>query len=146
MKHVKGTSERIPCMMTSLRWMVHTTSYSQKCQGGTDMCSYGSAPFMAIVMVLHYYWWGGHKDPFSSLFKYCQEMPEHIYFIACQLFEYCLSREPELFKHTQFWHDLFHLVGHVCGINFKSGRVLGLKGVDSKICEEITPTCNVSSI
>ena len=80
----------------------------------------------------------GHKDPFSSLFKYCQEMPEHIYYdFACQLSEYCLNREPELFKHAWFWHDLFHLVGHVCGINFKSGRVLGLKGVNSEICEQV---------
>ena len=31
----------------------------------------------------------------------------------------------------------FTLVGHVCGINFKSGRVLGLKGVNSEICEQV---------
>ena len=104
-----------------------------------DTCSYGSVQFMAIVMVSTLLLVGrGHKDPFSSLFKYCEEMPEHIYYdFACQLSEYCLNREPELFKHTQFWHDLFHLVGHVCGINFKSGRVLGLKGVNSEICEQV---------
>ena len=65
-------------------------------------------------------------------------MPEDIYYdFACQLSEYCLNREPELFKNTWFWHDLFHLVGHVCGINFKSGRVLGLKGVNTEICEQV---------
>ena len=65
-------------------------------------------------------------------------MPEDIYYdFACQLSEYCLNREPELFKNTRFWHDLFHSIGHVCGINFKSGRVLGLEGVNTEICEQV---------
>ena len=65
-------------------------------------------------------------------------MPEDIYYdFACQLSEYCLNREPELFKNTRFWHDLFHFIGHVCGINFKSGRVLGLEGVNTEICEQV---------
>ena len=76
----------------------------------------------------------GQKDPFASLYKYYNEMPDHIYYdFACQL--YFLNREPELFKNTRFWHDLFHFIGHVCGINFKSGRVLGLEGVNTEICE-----------
>ena len=80
----------------------------------------------------------GRKDPFASLYKYCNEMPDHIYYdFACQLSEYFLNREPELLKNTRFWHDLFHFVGHVCGINFKSGRVLGLKGVNTEICEQV---------
>ena len=65
-------------------------------------------------------------------------MPEDIYYdFACQLSEYCLNREPELFKNTRFWHDLFHFIGHVCGINFKLGRVLGLEGVNTEICEQV---------
>ena len=80
----------------------------------------------------------GRKDPFASLYKYCTEMPEDIYYdFACQLSEYCLNREPELFKNTRFWHDLFHSIGHVCGINFKLGRVLGLEGVNTEICEQV---------
>ena len=78
------------------------------------------------------------KDPFCSLFKYCQTMPEHMYYdFACQLSEYCLNREPELFKSTRFWHDLFHFMGHLCGINFKSGRILGQEGVNTEICEQV---------
>ena len=43
----------------------------------------------------------GRKDPFCSLFKYCETMPDHVHFdFACQLSEHCLSREPQLFKHT----------------------------------------------
>ena len=103
-----------------------------------DTCSYGSDPFIAIVMVSTLLLVGRGAKIHSSLFKYCQEMLEHIYYdFACQLSEYYLNREPEFFKHTQFWHDLFHLVGHVCGINFKSGGVLGLKGVHSEICEQV---------
>ena len=80
----------------------------------------------------------GGKDPFASLYKYCNEMPDHIYYdFACQLFEYFLNRELELFKNTTFWHDLFHFVGHVCGIKFKSGRVLGLERVNTEIFEQV---------
>ena len=81
----------------------------------------------------------GRKDPFSSLFKYMEKAPKHIFYdFACQLSEYCLNREPEFFKDTWFWHDLFHSLGHTCGINFKSGRVFGLEGINSEICEQVT--------
>ena len=80
----------------------------------------------------------GRKDPFSSLFKYMEKAPKHIFYdFACQLSEYCLNREPEFFKNTRFWHDLFHSLGHTCGINFKSGRVCGLEGINSEICEQV---------
>jgi hypothetical protein len=80
----------------------------------------------------------GRKDPFSSLFKYCERAPEEIFFdFACQLSEYCLNREPDFYLLTRFWHDLFHSVGHVCGDNFKSGRVEGLLGLNTEICEQV---------
>ena len=51
----------------------------------------------------------GRKDPFSSLFKFKEEMPEHIFYdFACGLSEYALNRAPSLFANTRFWHDLFH--------------------------------------
>ena len=80
----------------------------------------------------------GRKDPFSSLFKYMKEPPKHIFYDnACQLSEYCLNREPDFFRNTQFWHDLFHSIGHKCGFNFKSGRIVGLQGVNSEICKQV---------
>ena len=80
----------------------------------------------------------GRKDPFSSLFKFKEEMPEHIFYdFACGLSEYALNRAPSLFANTRFWHDLFHSVGHVCGDNFKSCRVEGLEGLNSEICEQV---------
>ena len=80
----------------------------------------------------------GRKDPFASWCKYCAHMPKDIYYdFVCQLSGYCLHREPELFKNTRFWHDLFHFIGHLCGVNFKSGRVLGLEGVHTGICEQV---------
>ena len=79
----------------------------------------------------------GRKDVFSSLYKYIETPPEHIFYdFACQLHEYCLNREPELFKNTRFWHDLFHSIGHVCGENFKTTRVTGLGGLNTSICEQ----------
>ena len=41
----------------------------------------------------------GHKDPFASLYKYLETPPKDVFYdFACQLSEYCLNREPELFK------------------------------------------------
>ena len=78
------------------------------------------------------------KDPFSSVFKYMEKAPKHIYYDnACQLSEYCLNREPEFFKHTRFWHNMFHSMGYLCGMNCKSGRILGLAGINSEICEQV---------
>ena len=80
----------------------------------------------------------GRKDSFSSLFKYKEEMPDNIFYdFACSLSEYCLNRAPSLFANTCFWYDLFHSVGHVCGENFKSKRVRGLKGLNIEIDEQV---------
>ena len=80
----------------------------------------------------------GRKDVFSSLYKYIETPPKHIFYDnACQLNEYCMNREPEFFLNTQFWHDLFHSIGHICGFNFRSGRVIGLEGVNTEICEQV---------
>ena len=80
----------------------------------------------------------GRKDVFSSLYKYIETPPKHIFYDnACQLNEYCLNREPDFFLDTQFWHDLFHSIGHICGFNFRSGRILGLEGINTEICEQV---------
>ena len=43
------------------------------------------------------------KDPFSSLFKYKEEMPDHIFCdFSCSLSGYCLNRAPSLFANTHF--------------------------------------------
>ena len=136
-KCVKVTRGTMLVMMTDQKLMGHVKNYSPKCQGGYGYMFLWFCPIHGHCYGFHIIAGGeGCKDPFSSLYKYCETMPEDIYYdCACQLSEYCLNREPELFKNTQFWHDLFHLVGHVCGINFKSGRALGLKGVNTEICE-----------
>ena len=78
----------------------------------------------------------GRKDPFCSLVKYMPDMPDELFYdFACSFSEYCLNREPDLFKNTCFWHDLFYATGHICGINFRSTKVEGLDGVNSEICE-----------
>ena len=81
----------------------------------------------------------GRKDPFSVMYKYMEPPhPEELFFdFACHLSEYYLNREPEFFKNTHFWHDIFHFINHTCGINFKSGRVLGLESINSEICEQV---------
>lgn len=80
----------------------------------------------------------GRRDPFSSLFKYKKTMPQEIFYdFACSLSEFALNREPTLFRNTRFWHDLFHALGHLCGWNFKSGRVVGLESINTEICEQV---------
>ena len=87
----------------------------------------------------------GRKDPFASLYKYCAHMPKDIYYdFACQLSEYCLNREQELFKNTRFWHDLFHFICVVLISNlveYLDWKVLTLNYVN-----KLTPSFSVSSI
>ena len=72
-----------------------------------------------------------------QLYTSTKKMPQHLFYgFACQLSEYCLNREPELFSDTKFWHDLFHSITHVCGNNFKSVRIEGLEGINTEICEK----------
>ena len=79
----------------------------------------------------------GRKDPFSSICKYLPNAPSDIFYdFACQLNEYRLNREPQYFKCTRFWHDLFHGISHKCGKCFKSSRVTGMSGINSEICEQ----------
>ena len=92
----------------------------------------------ALLWVPSYIWEEGRKDPFSVMFKYMETPAEELFFnFACGLSKHCLNRESEFFKNTDFWHDIFHFINHTCGINFKSGRVLGLEGINSEICEEV---------
>ena len=80
----------------------------------------------------------GRKDPFCSLVKYMPDMPDELFYdFACSLSEYCLNREPDFFKNTRFWHDLFHAIGHICGINFRSTKVEELDSINSEICEQV---------
>ena len=80
----------------------------------------------------------GRKDPFCSLYKYMKDMPKDVFYdFACNLSEYALNREPDLFFSTHFWHDLFHSITHLCGPNFKSGRVLRLDGINTEISEQV---------
>ena len=80
----------------------------------------------------------GPKDVFSSLLKYKEDMPQELFYNnACHLSEYCLNREPALFQDTRFWHDLFHAIAHLCGINFKSMRVEGFGRINTEICEQV---------
>ena len=65
-------------------------------------------------------------------------MPQELFYDnACHLLEYCLNRKPALFQDTRFWHDLFHVIAHLCGINFKSMRVEGFGGINTEICEQV---------
>jgi hypothetical protein len=56
----------------------------------------------------------GRNDVFSALYTYWPEAPKVIiYDFACQLSQYCMTREPEFFKNTLFAIDRMHAAGHV---------------------------------
>ena len=122
-------------------------SSDKECQKKYPTVSQGGYSYLFLMFCpLHGHSYGFHlidgaegpKDVFSSLLKYKPEMPlELFYDNACHLSEYCLNREPDLFKNTRFWHDLFHAIAHICGINFKSTRVEGLGGINTEICEQV---------
>ena len=107
--------------------------------GGLGICSSGSVQSMDIAMDSISLQGGRvEKIPSHLYSNTAPPPPEDLYYdFACQLSEYCLNREPELFKLTRFWHDLFHSIPHKCGPNFKSGRVYGLEGVNTEICEQV---------
>ena len=116
------------------------------CKKNYPTVSYGGFGYMFLFFCpIHGHTYGfhmisggeGRKDPFAALFKYMEEPPEEVFYdFACQLSEYSLNREPHFFKYTRFWHDLFHGTTHLCGDNFKSGRVKGLDGLNTEICEQ----------
>ena len=79
----------------------------------------------------------GLKDPFCSLYKYMKDMPKDVFYdFACNLSEYAFNREPDFFFNS-FLACLFHSITHLCGPNFKSGRVLGLDGINTEISEQV---------
>lgn len=79
----------------------------------------------------------GRKDPFASLVKYAPIVPNEIFYdFACGLSEYALNREPELFRNSRFWHDVFHGYSHKCAASHRSTRISSLSAVNSEICEQ----------
>lgn len=78
----------------------------------------------------------GRKDPFASLFKYKAAPTKYVFYdYACSLSEYTLNREPEYFRQTRFFHDVFHSFNHKCGNAFKSKRFPEMR-MNSEICEQ----------
>jgi hypothetical protein len=118
----------------------------EDCNKYFPQVSYGGFGYMFLFFCpLHGHSYGfhlihrgeGRKDPFSALFKYKPTPPKDLFYdFACQLSDYCLTREPEFFKWVRFWHDIFHGVNHKCVPGFKSTRVNGLGDVNSEVCEQ----------
>ncbi len=117
-----------------------------KCTKMYPQVSYGGVGYMFLFFCpLHGHCYGfhlidgaeGRKDPFAALFKFKEEAPKEMFYDnACQLNEYCLSREPKYFQSMRSWHDIFHGMTHKCGLCFKCQRVKGLTSANSEICEQ----------
>jgi hypothetical protein len=115
-----------------------TKDFPEVSYGGFGYLNTALCPLHGHFYGLHLITGGeGRKDPFSALFKYATKAPEEVFYdFACSLSEYSLNREPAFFMNTRFWHDFFHAIGHICGAVYKSARVLGLRGLNTEICEQ----------
>lgn len=61
-----------------------------------------------------------------------------IYDFACNALEYCLNREPVMFRNTRFVVDRFHYkYNHKCSELFKMDRYQQLDGVNSSFMESV---------
>lgn len=79
----------------------------------------------------------GRKDPFFSLYKYCEKPPRFaIYDFGCSLNEYGLNREPGYFREIEVKIDAFHGVCHVCSTVFRCTQCSCLQGINTEICEQ----------
>lgn len=67
----------------------------------------------------------------------CQANFVQIYDFACNALEYCLNREPLMFKHTKFLVDRFHYLGHKCSRLFSMDHYPHLQKINSSIMESI---------
>jgi hypothetical protein len=55
----------------------------------------------------------GRRDPHAALFLFMEKCPDIlVYDFACQLSDYCLSREPGFYRSCCFCIDKFHCTGH----------------------------------
>lgn len=51
--------------------------------------------------------------------------------------EYCLNREPHMFKHSKFLVDRFHYLGHKCSRVFSMNHYPHLRKINSAIMESL---------
>lgn len=119
----------------------------QECSKLFPQVSFGGYGYLMVFFCpVHGHCYGFHliaggegpKDVLAALLKFLPSAPKHMFYdFACQLSEYCHNREPEFFKDTRFWHDIFHSFNHTgCGSAHKSSRVKGMDHVNSEICEQ----------
>lgn len=91
----------------------------------------------SLLRIPHNQWIGGEKRSIHLGFLYMERAPDEVFYdFACSLQEYCLNREPDFWKNTRFWHDVFHGFSHKCGNAFRSQRIRSLRYVNSEICEQ----------
>ncbi|KAL0062720.1 hypothetical protein AAF712_010415 [Marasmius tenuissimus] len=72
----------------------------------------------------------GRNDVFATLLTRWKKAPDRVvYDFACALASYCMVREPEFFKNTQFLIDQFHEAGHSkCGSACFLSSYMGVDG------------------
>ncbi len=98
----------------------------------------------------------GLRDPIYSLMRFKEKPPKTVFIdFACGCEETSLNWAPSMFKDTQFFHDVFHGMTHVCGERFKSTRFPKYADFITPIMEQVrlvccststVPDCNVDCL
>ena len=127
-------------MMNNQLWMVFATRSIPECiLQVLDIYSCGFVPSMGMHMdFTSYKVVKGARTPLplcTSTWKHHQKM----YFMTL-LVNYqsiALTGNQIYLRRQGSGMTLFHAIGHKCGICFKSGRVCGLEGINTEICEQV---------
>lgn len=76
--------------------------------------------------------------------KYLPNAPDIlIYDFACQLSEFATNREPKHFENTEFYHDVFHSVNHVCPYAFQCQSIEKQRCYNTSVCEQFNRYFNL---
>jgi hypothetical protein len=80
----------------------------------------------------------GLRDAVCSILRFKKKAPETVFIdFACGCEESALNWAPKAFKDTQFYHDVFHGVNHVCGERYMSTRFDRFANFNTPIMEQV---------
>ena len=80
----------------------------------------------------------GRRDAFLPLYRF-KEHPPAAFFsdYVCGIEETDLNLQPEFWKHTSFYHDLFHGFAHKCSKRFMSRRHEQFSSLNTSLMEQV---------
>jgi hypothetical protein len=79
----------------------------------------------------------GRRDCLIPLYRFLPEPPQAVFCdVACFCEDSGLKWLPDFFKHTKWFHDIFHGYAHVCPSVFRSNRSPLYSWVNTSLMEQ----------